>query len=366
MAARAPRLGAFAAYAPAAVQGLLGNIFNLSIAAELLDRGTSAESIRSISTQSELLEAYENERLPGQAERRAARATVETMVAQRRLAVRTVDIPSDGLDLLLRSGVADESGDLTAFTHHVLFDHIAGRFYLEWNNPERLHDQLSADPLSGLMLGPALRFAMELVWSRDDASRERTWTFLLQLSAASTPDPVVVSVAIRTAAERVEQPSDLVALIQLIQRAPDAPGLGGGLMHRLARFVDLGGAAGAPPDNTAIAWAMAAEAAAASNRLGLADAGKILLWHVIEKAKLESPAVLTACGAAARALLAAGWAFDSDGTHLRVMAIRMVTRTAVSDPAASRALLSPIISLGRLEAHAASEAPGSPKARNTS
>ncbi|WP_186084697.1 ATP-binding protein [Burkholderia gladioli] len=353
---QAPELGVLYKQAPTNLQILLTNIFNLSIAAELLASGTPAESIRVAATQAELLEIYENARMPSHTARRAARVAVETMIAQRKLSVRSVDIASDDLDDLLQSGVANEADDLVSFVHHVLFDHIAGRFYLDWNNPATLREQLSSDPLAGLMLSPALRFALEMVWSADNSTRDKTWKFLVDLATAELPAPVVVSVANRTAAEKVQTPDDLLALRKLITADPDCAGLAA-VVNQVARFVDLGIKTIKIADTTIVAWAQLAETAALSRDRRLADGARVLIWSLIETADFSRSVVLEACGAAARALLSTAWSFEPELSHLNTMAIRMVTRTYASDSMASRALLQRILSEDRLEAHAADEVP---------
>ena len=93
------------------------------------------------------------------------------MVESRRLTVPQINVRHDALDAVLQSGVLVRAGDLVAFAHHVLFDHIAGRFYLAWSQPPLLQQQVSGDLAIGLLLGPALRFAMERIWQDDRPGR---------------------------------------------------------------------------------------------------------------------------------------------------------------------------------------------------
>jgi len=131
-------LGTLLAAAPDKLRDLLRNVFNLSLAAQLLADGASPDSIRTVATQSDLIDAYEDRRLVGTPARQAAATTVGAMVARRRLAVRKVVIGHDQLDAVIQTGVLAESDDLVSFAHHVLFDHVAGRFFLEWDVPARL------------------------------------------------------------------------------------------------------------------------------------------------------------------------------------------------------------------------------------
>lgn len=352
---QSPQLLALYEVAPPALRALLGNLFNLSIASDLLRTGTPAESIRGLSTQFELVKAYEDDRMPTQPARRAARAVVETMIAQQKLAVRNVDIQSDELETLLLSGVANATGDLVSFAHHVLFDHIAGRFYLDPNNIDTLSQQLSSAPLAGLLLGPALRFSLEMVWSNDTPSRDTSWRFLLTLAAEEVPDPVIVSVGIRTAVEKVAEPTDVAALALRVEEQPGTAGLAG-LISQIARFVNLATENVKPTPGVALAWSQLAHAAAESGDVQLLDGARILLWSITGTADLSQADVLASCGASARALLLAAWSSDRQSSALTTMAIRMVTKTFGADSQASRRLLERILTPERLEKHASEEA----------
>ena len=175
LASASPRLGELVTTAPPKLKALLPNIFNLSLAAELIESGVAADSIRTLTTQSELIDRYEDERLSTQPLKLAAAATIDAMVQCRRLTVPQINVRHDALDDILQTGVLIKAGDLVAFAHHVLFDHVAGRFYLAWSEPQRLQRQVSGDSTIGLLLGPALRFAMERIWQNDKTGRPESW-----------------------------------------------------------------------------------------------------------------------------------------------------------------------------------------------
>ena len=202
------------------MRALLPNIFNLSLAAELIESGVASDAIRTLTTQSELIDRYEDERLSTQPLKRATAATIAAMVECRRLIVPQINVQHDALDDVLQTGVLIRAGDLVAFAHHVLFDHIAGRFYLAWSDPQRLQRQVSGDSAIGLLLGPALRFAMERIWQNDKPGRPESWGLLIGITAATDLDPVVASVALRTVAERVETVPDVGSIATLVQAAP--------------------------------------------------------------------------------------------------------------------------------------------------
>jgi hypothetical protein len=357
LANASPHLGELVTNAPQKFKTLLQNIFNLSLAAELIDSGVPSDSIRTLTTQSELIDRYENVRLSTQSLKLAATATIAVMVKRRRLTVRQIDIQHDGLDEVLQRGVLTRAGDLVAFAHHVLFDHIAGRFYLAWDEPQLLQRQVSGDSAIGLLLGPALRFAMERIWQNDKPGRPESWGLLNGITSATDLDPVVVSVALRTVAERVETVADIGALTTLVQNAPDVAVIGGTL-SRLARFVSMSIAdKGSVSTQAATAWAILAEQAASRSERGLSDGARFLLGALHDRADFSDLGFAAAFGSAARALLTLAWSLDPEFPSITIAAIRFVARSFGSDPAASRALLERILQEPRFTAHAHEEAP---------
>jgi hypothetical protein len=94
---RSAHLGELLGHAPASLRDLLKNVFNLSIASELIAGGTTAASIGTIATQSELLEEYEDQRLSSIRLQTAVADSVKAMIDRRRLTVRKVDIRHEQL-----------------------------------------------------------------------------------------------------------------------------------------------------------------------------------------------------------------------------------------------------------------------------
>jgi hypothetical protein len=357
VSAAAPMLHSLVRTAPLTLQNLLKNIFNLSLAAELLDAGVNAEAIRTVTTQSELIRRYEDARLRTVALQRAAKATVTLMVRQQRLVVRAVDVESDVLDDVLQAGVLVAAGDQVAFAHHVLFDHIAGRFYLRGDDTQALREQLSGEAAIGLLLGPALRFALEQVWRDDTAGRGATWRFLADLVSEDQPDPVVVSIALRTAVEQVETLADVQGLCAMIAAPQNARGTVK-LLSQLARFVGMTIAErGTVSVQAALAWAAVARAVAEGSDPNFSDAARILLMTLSEKADFDDTAFAAQFGQASRALLRRAWALNPQNPLLASAGIRFVTKSYGSDPDASRALLQQILEEPRFSKHASEEAP---------
>jgi hypothetical protein len=349
-------LGKLLAAAPDKLRDLLRNVFNLSLAAQLLADGASPDSIRTVATQSDLIDAYEDRRLVGTPARQAAAATVGAMVARRRLAVRKVVIGHDQLDAVIQTGVLAESDDLVSFAHHVLFDHVAGRFFLEWDDPARLIPQLGGDSSIALMLAPALRFAIERLWRQDTDGKTQVWRLVADIYADPVVDPVLANVALRTAIERVGTSADIAGLVALIAARPSDDALAT-MLSRLARFVGLAvDAAGSIVPDEALAWAMVAEAAIAAGSRGLSDATRFLLHTLFDRGDLAEPALVGVFNRAARALLAFAWVADPPMQQTATNAIRFVGKSFAADPPASRALLDRMLRDPHFSDHADREA----------
>ena len=354
--AAAADLGSLLAAAPGKLRDLLRNVFNLSLAAQLLADGTSPDSIRTVATQSDLIDAYEDRRLTGTALHQATAMTVGAMVTRRRLAVRKIVVGHSQLDAVIQTGVLTESGDLVSFAHHVLFDHVAGRFFLEWDDPVRLIGQIGGDSSIALMLAPALRFAIERLWRQDTDGKAQVWQLVADIYADPAVDPVLANVAPRTAMERVATSADVAGLVALIATRPNEEALAT-MLSRLARFVGLAvDTAGSVVASEAVAWARVANAAIATGSRDLSDATRFLLHTLFDKGDLAEAELLDVFGRAARALLAFAWAAEPPMQQTATSAIRFVGKSFASDPAASRALLDRMLHDPHFSAHADKEA----------
>lgn len=350
-------LGTLIRVAPSSVRELFRNVFNLSLAAELVSGGVSAQSISAVSTQSDLIDRYEDERLCTSALQSGVAAVVAVMVNRRALTVPRFSIKHDALDDVLKSGVLATAGDRVAFAHHVLFDHAAGRFFLDWDRPENLRRQVADTPGIGLLLGPSLRFAMERVWRNDGVGRPETWKLIASITAIDELDPVVASVVLRTAAERVFLSDDVIALCDLL-RTPNAPVEKIGLtLSRLARFVSMSFEEERSIGTSAVAWAMVARIAVEAGQRHYADGARFLLQVLFDKGDFSGSEFANAFGEAARALLSFAWNMDPEIPLLATNAIRFVARTYGTNSAASRLLLSRILVEPRFSEHAHEEAP---------
>ncbi len=351
------RIGELLAAAPTSVGTLLRNLFNLSLAAELLDRGMTAASIVSVTTQSELIDRYEDERLTSTDLQASVARAIEVMVERRRLILRKMDVAHPALDGVLAAGVLVASGDRVGFAHHVLFDHAAGRYFLDWNDTSRLVTQMSGSEGVGLLLGPSLRFAIERIWRDDSAGRPISWRLTADFAATAGLDPVASSAALRSTAERVAVPEDVNSLCSMLAESGQA-GQMGPVLSKVVRFAGLSIAErGTVPDPVATAWASVAAAAADTQQREYADGVRIILMTLYDKANFGNASFLSSFGRAARGLLTLAWSGDPRMGSMSSNAIRSVAKSFGSDAIASRQLLQQILDEPRFSQHAHEEAP---------
>ena len=338
-----PELAALLASAPPRLTELLRNIFNLSLAAQLLADGADPAAFGAIRTQSGLIDAYEDVRLGTTLMQQAAGTAAATMASRRRLSVRKVMIGHAALDAVIQTGVLAESGDLVSFAHHVLFDHVAGRFHLEWTDPNALLAQLAGDTSTALLLAPALRFAVERLWRFDGAGRPLTWQLVTGIFSATSVDPVLGNIALRIAVENIENEGDIAGLMGRVVASPAERTLAV-LVGRLARFaaMDIEAARAVAPAR-AIVWARLAESLMAPGERALVDPVGVLLHALFDHGDLADAALLPVFGRAARALLEFAWATSPPLALASDRAIRFVGKSFASDPVASRALLDRIL-----------------------
>ena len=350
-----PELEPLTSEAPQSVRHWLGNVFNLSLATQMLADGeVSAESLAKIEAQGELIKLYEDERISSSRLQRAVAEAIATMIVRRRLVVRRIDLAHEATDDLIKIGVLLPNGDRVSFAHHVLFDHAASRFYLRWDDADELQAQVSSDSTVGLLLGPALRFAMDGMWRGDAKGRSRSWHLVARLCSLERVDPVVVSVALRTSAERVEQSEDVIALCELVAGrlidGTDVRGVGS-MLARLARFVGM-----VPKSSGAAkAWAEVARQAAKSNESVMWDGSRVLLWSLFSSGIFRHAEVLETFGGASRWLLKRAWASANYPPIMAGTAIRFVAKTFDSERLESRKLLEQIFEDEHFKLHAHEE-----------
>ncbi|MEJ1172014.1 ATP-binding protein [Variovorax sp. CCNWLW235] len=352
-----PTLGRLLSAAPTPIRKLLGNVFNLSLAAELVSGGLAPEAIQGLTSQSQLISRYEDERLNTHRLRRVAAEVVGEMARQEHLVVKQDRILNDALDEVIATGVLIQAPqDRVSFAHHVLFDHAVGRFYLDLDDADALTAQVAGQPAIGLLLGPGLRFAIMDKWETGPIGKEAAWQLAAGLASHNDMDPVLGSIALRTVIDSVQTLDDvqpLSVLVSLRDRWPQT----GYVLSRASRFVRVNLLSQADPGAApTLAWAEAAHRAAMTGATEHLDGVRILLLTLMERGNFEDANFATAFGAAARLMLATVWS-DEKLSGYSSTAIRFVARAFESDPAASERLLQQVISEPHFSSHASQEAP---------
>lgn len=337
-----PEIAGLLASATPPLAELLRNVFNLSLASELIAGGANPTEFAGIRTQSGLIDTYEDARMPTTGMTQAAGDAAAAMVGSRRLVVRKVDVRHPDLDEVIQSGVFAVAGDLVSFAHHVLFDHVAGRYLLAWHDPDRLIAQLEGDTSAALLLAPALRFAVERIWRGDNEGKAQSWRLVYGIFSAIKVDAVLGNVALRIVSENVDDFEDIAGLVARLEKDVGDTAIAS-LLGRLSRFVamDIEAARSVTPER-AIAWVSLAELLAGSGRLSLMGPAHVLLHALFDYADLTNAALLAIFGRAARAMLEFAWS-KSPPLQTAGSAIRFVGKSFASDPTAAKALLDQIL-----------------------
>lgn len=330
--------------------------FNTRLLADLLSGGASPDTFSAISTQSQLLDLYWAHRvrkhgLPAEV---CLQQVIEQMVERRSLQVDRLQVASNSAaaleSLLHESVLMAVSGErYIAFRHHILFDFAASRVYLDLLHNQTLASVLGGERALGLMLGPALIFALNELWLNSNATRDEFWRAILVCVGRPDMDPVVRSIAARVACALPENREDVCGLLG---------SMGGTVEEReqvkIALTHVIGSLAVYVEDAADIAlepWCyLAAELGGIVGRV----AWPLRTLLFLLTGRNLTPDQRTQLGAASRALLRHGL---SSAEELVTPAIGFVGDTYGSDPAASRQLLGSLFLPGRFDAHGDDDIP---------
>ncbi|WP_194909029.1 ATP-binding protein [Catenulispora rubra] len=206
--------------------GLIRNMFNLAIAADLLaDPDVDIARVGGAASQRDLLRAYWQRRVTDY-----ARAGVLHQLAARMLQIRRLRVPNPQavvdsagqkvLEDLLRDGVlrtepAAVGPDPVAFAHTVLFDHAVNELILsDGDDPENLAAVLEQDPDLAIVARPSIDMHLRDWWSAD---RSAFFRLALQL-ATDHPSAAAAAAAVMVEGGLSEQ--DLEPLAQACLTGP--------------------------------------------------------------------------------------------------------------------------------------------------
>lgn len=353
---RAPALEAALAAGGERVRDLARVPFNTRLLAELITGGLAPEALRALSSQADLLQLYWENRvlIHGAGAEICLRAVVDEMIAAHglRASYQTGGrANSVAFEQLLRTAVlvAQDGNRHVAFRHHILFDYAASRLFLNPHDVDALRTVLGRDRGLGLLLAPALAYAIQELWTSSDAARSSCWPTLATLLSDEAFDPIARSVAARSACELARAAADVDGLLPHLNQAR----FRAVMSHLLgALAIRLEDAASATPFQP---WMRLAEAAGSIP--GLEESVRFLLWLLTKHP--DAPQHHSDLGRAARQLLQAAFSrTEADySPNLTIAAIEFVANTYASDPTASRALLERVFEPARFDLHAHQEVP---------
>lgn len=354
---QAPTLATAIAQGGSKLRDLAGVPFNTRLLADLLSTGLFASAFGEVRSQVELLAMYWSCRVTplANAADLCLRAALELMVTTHTLQADRLTVaraaPS-ALDALFKANVlVPVVGDrYVGFRHHILFDYAASRLFIDPLNIAAITTRLLAQPGLALMLAPALAFALHDIWLNSANDHVEFWTADIELTGQSPSDPVARSVAARMASELPVDANDLAGLVAFLNSASHrekaAKALShivgsvtvrveDGLLSTFAPWCKL--AADASGQVDIIAWPL-----------------RTLLSQIV--GKVTAADQRAQLGQAARAVLAFALR-DARGGQLVTVGIDLVGDTYESDMAASRALLSQLLTGERFANHAHEDMP---------
>jgi hypothetical protein len=226
--ARTPRLESALAACSKSLRGLALVPFNTQLLAELITDGIEPEALNTLSTQVDLLDLYWKKRVynHGQAVFGCLRRILKEMVEKRSLQVSSASVdPCEpaAFERLLKNGVLVQPGGVRylSFRHNILFDYAASQLYLDPAQGDELKLLFERGQGLGLLLAPALGYALQELWS-SDAGRSAFWTTALQLVGDKSVDPIARSVAARSCCELPRTEEDITGLIEAVLATPGA------------------------------------------------------------------------------------------------------------------------------------------------
>lgn len=356
ISSRSDKLQNLISLATPELQALLSNLFSLSLAADLLTAGIRAEDFSSISTQSDLIDRYEDRRLSGSDAQHAVAAVIAALVARKVLRIRRFQLEAALVDALLTRGLLTEDRGYVGFQHHIIFDHATARYFLDWGNEDELLSQLGEDAAAGLILAPAMRFVLERMWKENRSASSGIWRLYARVLSQDRASPVIVASILRWIIETVRDRSAAAGLLTLLS-SPGTPGPRMGLhLLQLARFLELSGKTIPIAGEVAITWSQIANRALGTGQKDYIEGARFILHAIQQCNGLRSAEALSAFGFAARALLARCIA-EPEYRHARAHAITFVGVSFRSDPSASRSGFTPLLEPSYLEEQGHKEAP---------
>lgn len=350
-----PRLAEVLKHSPPKLRELAMVPFNTRLLADLVARGAVSHDFSAVDSRIALLNLYWEWRVErhGAAAEVCLGVVVGEMVTNRALRALRVKVAAANpaiLDTLTAEGVlvpADPQRSSIQFRHHLLFDYVASRVFLD---ADAIVIGAASFPKAqglGLVLAPAMGFLLQSLWS-EGAAHDRFWTAVSQLLGAADCDPVIRSVAARMAAELPVTAADVEVFAAEIN--------GGNVAGRAALPHVAGAVAVRLEDDPATALApwVNLELQLSARPAAVASVLRMLGFMLIDRVK--DPALRADLGLAVRALLRHGYGLE-ESRSIATPAIGFVADTIATDREASIALLRETLTDARFDRFGTEELP---------
>ena len=333
--------------------------FNTRLLADLISSGLAPAAFGEIQSQVQLLSLYWNKRVEkhGTGADLCIEATVTQMIESRSLRVRKLDAArpdASAFDALLHENVLVllNQGQFVAFRHHILFDYAASHVYLRVDKLDQTAYLLTHGKGLGLMLAPALGYALQQLWNDVEDGHRNFWEAITRFSGDPAFDPVTRSVAARTASELPYICGDAIGLLAGLSeqgepKKQSATALSHVVGALVVRFEDKQPVSLDP-------WCELSEQASQC----IEDTAwplRTLIYELHER--IGSEVQQEQLGRAARKLLAYSLDSSNAAIQLTASAIGFVSATYASDIDASRQLLRRLFEPAHFQDHADQEIP---------
>lgn len=362
-----PELGKLLASASPALHGLLKNIFNLHLTADLLNEGVIQSTLAAVRSQTDLLSRYWDHRVrqsDGNHDARelALRAVLDEMVATKSLRVERDKVATGGhgnaiVELerqeILRAEQTPNGrlgSNFVLFTHHILFDYAVARLvFKSGRDPKIITDLFAKDRALALMLSPSLAIVLTELWA-DGGTRDAFWNLAFALASAGSLPAVSTLAAPAIATDLATSASDFQPLIDAMKLAnPDAArsvfqNTVGALFVKNTKQIPLVGPDAGP-------WMELADKVSEIGDDYSMFAIRALIAVTTESIGGATPVQRSAFGSAARRMLAFAWAQPTRNGNMVITALDAVAASFDSDVAASEALIRNSIDLPHMKQH---------------
>jgi hypothetical protein len=333
--------------------------FNTQLLADVVGLGVLDSELGSIRNQTELLKLYWQHRVEsfGAEGKACLTSALMAMETERSLEADSAPIElahTGTLDRLQQAGVlvTRRNGRLVAFRHNILFDYAASRLYLDPFKPERLKEKFLRDRGVGLLLGPALRYALQELWEETTEQPDHNvfWDLVILMTGDRTVDPIARSIIARSACELTKSAADIRQMATKVMDTRASSEVLSSIAGALTILLE-----DSPQLVDTAPWAFLIEKV---STLGNLSGPVGYLVEKLLKANITTES-FNSLGKAARNLLERGFAAtDSEPNRNFVrFSIASVAGTYASDPKTSRLLLERVFDKKRLQKFAYLEVP---------